>query len=143
MLVAGHGKVLLDQGYGYADLATHRRNDASTEYGLANATTTALMVGDVLQGTQSISGISPNNVTGTMTDLSWALCTEFSQADYAGVPCRRDWQGLTVANLVDGTAGFSNYPTGHERRRHRYRMAAVPVAPCPASDPRPGGLFDV
>ena len=112
VLVARHGKVLLDQGYGYADLATHRRNDASTEYGLANATTTALMVGDALQGTQSITGISPNNVAASMTNLWWSLCTQFSQADYGGVRCRRDWSGLTVANLVDGTAGFSNYRTG-------------------------------
>ena len=129
------------RGYGYADLATHRRNDANTEYGLANATTTALMVADVLQGTQSITGISPNNVAGTMTDLSWGLCTEFSQPDYANVLCPQAWSRLTVANLVDGTAGLSNYRTGAKGQDVTTSWHTVPGAPRPAPDPGPGGIF--
>ena len=86
VLVARHGKVLLDRGYGYADLATHRPNDANTEYGLANSTTTALLVAGVIQGTQAEPGIDPANGLGP-TALNFPICDLSSFTGISGVIC--------------------------------------------------------
>ena len=50
VLVAKGGKMILDQGYGMANRAAHIPNQPTTEYGLADATTTSLLTAFVLQG---------------------------------------------------------------------------------------------
>ncbi len=42
--------MIFDEGYGLANRVAHLPNGPQTEYGLANATTTALLTADVLQG---------------------------------------------------------------------------------------------
>ena len=124
VLVARHGKVLLDRGYGYADLATHRPNDANTEYGLANATTTALLTADALQGTQAVSGIDPANGLGS-THLTESICDQSAVSNMifgtstnllAKGTCPAKWKGITLDDLIDGTSGLPSYHVGQSGR---------------------------
>ena len=140
VLVARHGKVLLDRGYGYADLATHRPNDANTEYGLANATTTALLVADVIQGTQAEPGIDPANGLGP-TALNRPICDLSSFTGISGVKC--PGSGVSVADLVEGTAGLPNIPRGSEGRQHPDCGKQMPGAAHAEADPSSCLLLDL
>ena len=75
MLVAKKGKVILDQGYGMANRAAHIPNGPNTEYGLANATTTALLTAVTLQGTWPrlpCCRISDSTICGPRTASCWS-----------------------------------------------------------------------
>ena len=117
VLVAKKGKIILDQGYGLANRSTHLANGPQTEYGLANATTTALLTADVLQGTQADLGVDPGNLPGAITSLSSTICEPAIFQVYSASPCPAKWESITVADLVDGTSRLPSYRQGQNSLR--------------------------
>ena len=102
MLVAKHGKVILDQGYGMANRAAHIPNGPNTEYGLADATTTALITADTLQVSQR------QKVYDWISNVNAPI---LCHAILVG-RCPAKWHKITTAQLVEGTSSLPNYRWG-------------------------------
>ena len=106
VLVAKHGKVILDQGYGYANTATHTPNGPQTEYGLADATTTAMLTAATLQVTQA-------NVYDSLHNLRSGFCSPSLQI-FVADKCPARWQKIRIGQLVDGTSRLPDYRWGRK-----------------------------
>ncbi len=109
VLVAKDGKVILDRGYGMANRAASIANEPSTEYGLADATTTSLLTADVLQGTAL--GYADGGLG------SHPLCQKVTvglvgPTTLLGGACPKQWRRITPAQLVSGTLGLPEYRWG-------------------------------
>jgi transcriptional regulator with XRE-family HTH domain len=105
VLVAKHGKVILDQGYGLADRSSHLRNGSRTEYGLADATTTALLTADTMQVAQ------PAEVYDWIPNIHATFCGDNSGL-FLVTGCPPKWRKITIAELVDGSSRLPNYHWG-------------------------------
>ena len=102
VLVAKKGKVILDQGYGMANRAAHIPNGPNTEYGLADATTTALLTGDIRE---LFLG-----VLGSKHDAS--ICQGF-RIKVLSYPCPARWEHhVMITQLLDGTTRLPEYHWG-------------------------------
>ena len=101
VLVAKHGKVILDHGYGMANRAAHIPNGPNTEYGLADATTTAFLTADTLQVAQ------PRKVYDWISNIHSRFCAPYFAGIFANGGCPEKWRKITVADLVDGTSAAS------------------------------------
>jgi serine/threonine-protein kinase len=90
-LVAQHGKVLLDQGYGFANRTAGILNRADSKYGIAGVT-------PVLSSTEILMAASSN-----LLRLSDPVCK------FLPTKCPLSWKPISVQMLLDGT---SNIPGG-------------------------------
>jgi transcriptional regulator with XRE-family HTH domain len=100
VLVARAGKVIVDNGYGEA--SGTMPNTPSTNYGLADATTSSLNAADTLQATQPISPAAGGLVATN------SIC-----ADPTAIPnCPARWRVITVASLIRGTSRLPDFSWG-------------------------------
>jgi serine/threonine protein kinase/transcriptional regulator with XRE-family HTH domain len=120
VLVAKHGRVILDRGYGLANRTTHVVNGPNTEYGLADSTTTALMTADTLQATQPM-GPAPGELS------AGGVCAP----PYASfiTNCPRTWRRITITQLVTGTSRLPTYRWGRRGDTVAQSLAACESMP--------------
>ena len=103
--------MILDEGYGTANRAAHIPNRPNTEYGLADATTTALITADTLQVSQRqkvydwISNVNAPILSPPPGSLLRA------DVQPSGTRSRR-------LQLVEGTSSLPNYRWGDAREQH-------------------------
>ena len=128
VLVARHGKVLLDQGYGFADRAARIPNRANSTFGIGGVT-------PVLSSTEILYWISRG-----LLRLDDPICKFLPQ-------CPASWKVITVRMLLDGT---SNIPEpsngwgtpGNSVQQTLVGCQAAPLDGRPGSDIDPGGFSD-
>ena len=145
VLVAKGGKMILDQGYGMANRAAHIPNQPTTEYGLADATTTSLLTAFVLQGIPAgqysapVLDLSPANIKRSLS--SRQLCRPVTVSfvgptTLLGGACPKVWRGITLAQLVSGTSRLPEYRWGRPGNGIEQTERACWSMPLGQSSPR-------
>lgn len=103
-LVARHGQILFSGGFGYANRATARRNDAKTLFRLSGWTVFNELAAHQLRDRGRL-------------DFAASVCR------YVPV-CPRRWQPITVESLLAGTSGLPDLP----RLRADSRLPTIATA---------------
>ena len=123
VLVARHGKVLLDQGYGFADRAARIPNRANSTFGIGGVT-------PVLSSTQILSFASRG-----VPRLDDPICKFLPH-------CPASWKVITVRMVLDGTSNIP-YPTnGWGNPGNSIRQTLAGCQSAPLDDARPGSRMD-
>lgn len=107
MLIARHGAVILDKGYGFADAARRVRNTPQTRFRIGSITKqfTALAILQ-LQERRELS-------------VRAAICTYLSD-------CPTTWKPITIQELLSHTSGIPDYTDPHRFPTWNSRLPATP-----------------
>jgi CubicO group peptidase (beta-lactamase class C family) len=109
--IVEHGKVVVDQGFGYADLSTKSPVTSDTSFDVASLTKTFTAFGIMLLYQKSLGTAHQINLNAPIGDyITKPITFEPSSAGSFTLP--QAWRTITVRQLLTMTSGIEDNPSG-------------------------------